>query len=96
MPSNGQTCNSCLGTCCDARIHYPDDLTLKEYPHNKVMWCDWFTLRKRGFTIKVGTGNKMCSSKAEDGCSLHGTEWKPLFCRTYYCYGKYWKEGVFK
>ena len=85
MSNKGQTCVSCVGTCCTAVtfIGVNNPQLAKDIMDSTVN-----ELKALGYN-EIYRSHIPCVVKTKTGCSIY--ERRPRLCRSYYCRGKYWE-----
>ena len=84
MPAKGQTCANCSGNCCLGLAFIGNS---REKLKERDLDNSFLEIKKLGYREEFRK-NFICEYKINGECSIYGN--RPLLCRTYYCYGKYW------
>lgn len=86
--SKGQSCRNCAGDCCSYVSFVQSD---KASPLQcNIMDYSVQELRQQGFH-EVKKLHLPCPAKSVYGCMIY--EQRTRLCRSYFCFGRYWKTA---
>ncbi|MCW4040276.1 MAG: YkgJ family cysteine cluster protein [Candidatus Bathyarchaeota archaeon] len=88
MPRKGQSCRNCAGDCCSYVSFVQPDTSSPL--HCDIMDHSVQELRQQGFH-EVKKRHIPCPAKSVYGCSIY--EHRPRLCRSYFCFGRYWRPA---